>query len=194
MVLGVCRRLLYDPQEVEDAFQATFLVLVRGRDRSAVAAWLATGFTASPTGPPSSSAQSARRRYARRPWTTSRRRQPCPLHRQEMCSLIDQEVHRLPDKYRVPFVLCHRGRTNGQAAVELGLPKGTVATRIARARARLRSRLVGRGVALSFLTFLLPDALRAAVPPSCPARRWRPGLRPWPGRPSPLLRPRPSRP
>lgn len=167
-VLGVCRRLLFDPQEVEDAFQATFLVLIRragdlGR-RELVGNWL---YGVAYRTAVRARAQAMRRHQRHTPMDdVAGREEPCPLHREEMGSLIDQEVHRLPDKYRVPFVLCAiEGRTNEQAAEELGLPKGTIATRLARARARLRARLERRGVALTaLLTLLLGDSLRAAVP------------------------------
>jgi RNA polymerase sigma factor (sigma-70 family) len=155
MVLAVCRRLL-GPADAEDAFQATFLVLVRkaatiGR-RDAVGAWLyrvayrvalrarATARPAvelPPEGPPAPDEEAAAWRDLR--------------------PLLDEAIAGLPEKYRAPVVLCYlEGRTNEEAARELGCPKGTVAVRLMRARERLRRRLAR-------CRLLLPAALLAAL-------------------------------
>jgi RNA polymerase sigma factor (sigma-70 family) len=152
LVWGVCRRLL-DHHDAEDAFQATFLVLARKAasvvPREMLANWL--------YGVAHQAALHARRTVARR---RARERQvtemPEPAVSAErdpwddLRPLLDQELSRLPDKYRVVLALSDlEGKTRGEAARQLGLPEGTVASRLARARAMLAKRLAQRGVALS---------------------------------------------
>jgi RNA polymerase sigma factor (sigma-70 family) len=150
MVLGVCRRMLGSSPEAEDAFQATFLVLVRrARDlgpRDAIGPWLygvATRVAA----------------RARAQVTRHRRLQAIPLDfpvidrsgalvDPDLVEILDQELGRLPAKYRSPLVLCYlEGRTHEEAARDLRWPLGTVKGRLARARELLRSRLARRGLA-----------------------------------------------
>jgi RNA polymerase sigma factor (sigma-70 family) len=169
MVMGVCRRVLAEPSDAEDAFQATFMVLVR---RAASVAnprllgnWL--------YGVAHRTALEARARILRR---TAREKQaayepgvePTPdIIWREVRHVLDEEVSRLPDKYRIPFVLCYlEGQTNEEAASHLRCPKGTILSRLATARERLRARLVHRGVALSSasLGLLLTEKTSAAVP------------------------------
>ena len=151
-VLGLCRRVLGDAHEAEDATQAAFLALALkagsiGR-RQAVAGWLYT--VAYRT------ALRARDRRSRRGAFP-----PCDLNAlparpaedaswRDLRPVLDEEVSRLPEKYRAAFVLCHiEGRTNEEAARELGCPVGTVLSRLARARQQLRHRLTRRGVTLA---------------------------------------------
>jgi RNA polymerase sigma factor (sigma-70 family) len=167
MVLGVCRRMLLDQADVEDAFQATFLVLVRRArhlgPRDAIGPWL--------YGVAARVALRARAQAARR-----RRHEPlargfpavAPIDRSadpELGAVLDQELGRLPGKYRSPLVLCYlEGRTHEEAARQLKWPVGTVKGRLARGRDLLRSRLVRRGLAptAGALTMLLsPDASAA---------------------------------
>jgi hypothetical protein len=88
---------------------------------------------------------------------------------QDVRPILDEEIQRLPEKYRLPIILCYlEGQTNDEAAKMLNCPRGTIATRLARARERLRSRLLRRGVSLSgaALAALLSDnAMSAAIPP-----------------------------
>ncbi len=153
MVLGVCRRVLHNHHDAEDAFQATFLVLVRKADaivpREMVANWL--------HGVAYRTALKARTMIARQ---RVRERQATEMPEPETAepdncwrnleSLLDQELSRLPDKYRVPIVLCDlEGKTGKAAARELGWPEGTVASRLSRGRALLAKRLTRNGLAFS---------------------------------------------
>jgi RNA polymerase sigma factor (sigma-70 family) len=151
MVWGVCRRLL-NQQDAEDAFQATFLVLVRKAasvvPRERIANWL--------YGVAHQTALQARRNVGRR---RAREKQvtemPEPAVAEQdlwadLQPLLDQELSRLPDAYREVIVLSDlEGKTRKEVARQLGLPEGTVGSRLARARAMLAKRLARRGVALS---------------------------------------------
>ncbi len=162
-VLGVCRRVLGDEHEAEDAAQAAFLTLACkagsiGR-RQAVAAWLYTV-----------ACRTALRRVpAVRQCSLSfpkPGRSACPPGNgsrlaRSTAPVLDEEVSRLPEQYRAPFVLCHvEGRTNEEAARELGCPVGTVLSRLARARQRLRDRLTRRGVTLGVLAAVVAGEAR----------------------------------
>jgi RNA polymerase sigma factor (sigma-70 family) len=170
MVLGVCRRILGDGPDAEDAFQATFLVLVRKagglRRQGTLAGWLYTVAR--------HAALRAREDALRR---RQRERQVLPQavtsvdfdRWSEVRPVLDEEISRLPDKYRTALVLCYlQGLTNDEAARQLGCPRGTVLSRLARARQRLRGRLTQRGVTLSSaaLAGLLSAATAPAAPPS----------------------------
>jgi len=169
MVLGVCRRVLRDPADVEDAFQATFLVLVRKAgtlgERDLLARWL--------YGVAHRVALRARSDAARRGARESAgaanepAADPVDPDRHELGATLLEEVRRLPAKYRSPVVLCYlEGRTHEQAARELRWPVGTVKGRLARARDRLRDRLIRRGLAPSagLLAHALTRDASAAVP------------------------------
>ncbi len=169
MVLGVCRRVLGDSDLTEDAFQATFLALalhahaIRHRDR--LGSWLYGVAYRTAT---KARVQAARRRARERKVRPPRPAGPLEeVMRRDLRSALDEEVSRLPDKYRGPFVLCYlEGLTNEEAARALGCPPGTVFTRLARARALLRGRLVRRGVTLSAaaLGTAASEEATAAVP------------------------------
>jgi RNA polymerase sigma factor (sigma-70 family) len=151
MVWGVCRRLL-SHHDAEDAFQATFLVLVRKSasivPREMVGNWLygvahQTALQACRT---------AARRRTREVQVTVMPDAEAEQRDQwrDVQPLLDQELSRLPEKYRTVIVLCDlEGRTRKEVARQLVCPEGTIAARLARARAMLAKRLTRRGVTLS---------------------------------------------
>ena len=169
MVLGVCRRLLQDPHDSEDAFQATFLVLLRRAHsvgkRELVGNWL--------YGVAYRTALKARTQVARRR-ARSKPLADVPAEESEsdvvwkdLRPVLDEEVQRLPDKYRIPVVLCYlEGKTFEEAAQQLGWPAGTVSGRLARARQLLRTRLTRRGVGptVGVLGTALSQTARGMVP------------------------------
>jgi RNA polymerase sigma factor (sigma-70 family) len=155
-VYRVCRRVLRHDQDAEDAFQATFLVLARKagsiRARAASTAslsgWLhRVAFRIS---------LKARQRQVQQQVLESElqdipepEQNPAWVWR-DLRPVLDEEVNALPEKLRVPFILCHlEGNTNEEAARLLGCPVGTVLSRLSRARNRLRDRLTRRGLSLS---------------------------------------------
>jgi RNA polymerase sigma factor (sigma-70 family) len=150
MVLGVCRRVLRHPQDAEDAFQATFLVLAR-KARSVgqperLSSWLYG--VAYRTALKARSRALARRREV--PVTDVSAPQPSDPVLTEVREALDEELNRLPERFRTPLVLCYlEGKSTQDAARELGCPKGTVLSRLARGRDRLRRRLVRRGLVLT---------------------------------------------
>jgi RNA polymerase sigma factor (sigma-70 family) len=171
MIWSVCRRILADVHRAEDAFQATFLVLVRkagavGR-REHVASWL---YGVALRVALDSRAQAARRSQRERAMPevpTMEHAEATP--RCDLRVLLDEEVHRLPTQYRTPILLCYyQGKTNAEAAAELGWAEGTVFSRLARARDYLRKRLQRRGLALAsgaLTATLAQQASAASLPP-----------------------------
>jgi len=178
MVLGICRRILRDGHDAEDAFQATFFVLARKAAsitrRETVGGWL--------HGVACNTALKARAcRYQR----LKKERQAAEMPRdtlgsgdgswEELLPVLDQELGRLPDKYRLPIILCDlEGKSRKQASQQLKCPEGTVCGRLARARvllarrlSRFRSGLTGGAVALALST----NAAPACVPRSRSNRR-----------------------
>jgi RNA polymerase sigma factor (sigma-70 family) len=172
MVWGVCRRALAH-HDAEDAFQATFLVLVRKaasiHSRELLPNWLYR--VACQT------ARKARQRAAKR---CAREKQvrvmpepPRGPHDDgagpELRALLDEELSRLPEKYRVAVVLCDvEGSTRHDAARQLHLPVGTVASRLERGRALLARRLLKRGLGAS-ATALAAAGLQQAASGAVPA-------------------------
>jgi RNA polymerase sigma factor (sigma-70 family) len=151
MVYGVCRRILGNDADAEDAFQATFLVLVRKaasiRPRGMVSNWLYG--VAHNTAIKAKAMNHQRQRKEREAGTMPKAGQNEDVWSQVQ-SLVDTELSHLPDKYRVPIVLCDlEGKTIKEAVHHLGWPQGTVATRLTRGRALLARRLSKHGLQLS---------------------------------------------
>jgi RNA polymerase sigma factor (sigma-70 family) len=166
MVLGLCRRVVRHEQDAEDAFQATFLALARKAGSighgAALAGWLyKVAFRIALR----ARADAALRgeREAPRPDLSAVPERVAP----ELPPALDEEVSRLPAPFREAFVLHYlQGLSTDQVARALGCPKGTVLSRLARARARLRERLVRRGLAVpvALLGVVLAEAAPAMVP------------------------------
>jgi RNA polymerase sigma factor (sigma-70 family) len=149
MVLRVCRRVLGDAHDAEDAAQATFLVLARKarsvRRRDSVANWL---FGVALRIALRARAASARRRESERRGAEMAARLVGEGARGDSWAELYEELDRLPERYRAPLVLCYlEGLTNEQAAHRLRCPTRTVQRRLAEGRERLRVRLARRGVA-----------------------------------------------
>jgi RNA polymerase sigma factor (sigma-70 family) len=172
MVWGICVRRLGETAEAEDAFQATFLVLVRKasslRTPQQLGPWL--------YGVAYRTTLKLRGRLARQVTREAPlleqtpQKQPADSIWPELRPLLDEEVNRLPEKYRQPVVLCYlQGMSSEEAAERLRCAKGTIFSRLARARDLLRKRLVRRGVGVSagVLAALLPDnAILRSAPPA----------------------------
>jgi RNA polymerase sigma factor (sigma-70 family) len=169
MVLGVCRRLLQDAHAAEDAFQATFLVLFRRAraldQRGSLANWL---YTVAYHVALKARADAAHRRQRERQVGEMGQVESHPEEVwRDLQPVLDEELSFLPDKYRTPIVLCYlQGKTNEEAARQLGWPIGTVKGRLSRAREILRTRLARRGITLStgLLGVVLAEHASAAVP------------------------------
>jgi RNA polymerase sigma factor (sigma-70 family) len=151
MVWGVCWRVLQHYQDAEDAFQATFLLLARHagavRNRQAVGPWL--HHTAYRMALAMRRARLRRRRRDAVAPTKSSAEPGTDLAWREVQALLEEEIQRLPDKYRTAFVLCHvQSRGRAEAADLLGVREGTVSSRLDQARKRLQARLARRGVCL----------------------------------------------
>ncbi len=163
MVLGVCRRVLADPVDAEDAFQATFLVLARKGgtlgEGDPLGGWLhGVAYRVALR----ARASAARRRKLERSATPSEFAPADDPARLDLPGVIDQELARLPERYRAPLILCYLdGLTHEEAARQLGWPLGSVKGRLGRARDLLRGRLERRGVAPGAL--LVAEGLRPAV-------------------------------
>jgi RND family efflux transporter MFP subunit len=182
MVLNVCRRLVRNDEDAEDAFQATFLALVKKarsiRRGEALAGWLyRVAYRA---------ALEARTRSAR----VARHEKPAQPHTEcagyiepgwnDLSPVLDEEIGRLPERFRLPLILCYlEGKTNEEAARQLGCPTGTVFSRLSKGRALLRTRLVRRGLALSaagLATLLTQNAAAAGPVPALLAATLKAGM------------------
>jgi RNA polymerase sigma factor (sigma-70 family) len=169
MVLGVCRRILRHEEDAQDAFQAIFLVLVRKAasvvPRERVGNWL--------YGVAQQTAVRVRAMNAKR-WGREKQVTVMPdvakEHRDDLTHLVDQELSRLPEKYRVAIVLCDlEGRTRKEVGKQLGWPEGSVSTRLSRGRAMLAKRLAKHGLVFSgeaLAVSLSQNVASACLPPS----------------------------
>jgi RNA polymerase sigma factor (sigma-70 family) len=170
MVLNTCRRLLGRAADAEDAFQATFLVFCRKAStitrRQSVGGWLYRVA--------SRICLQVRTAQNRRPGELDRSREPAApaeasaLEQQERSAVLDEELSRLPEKYRAPLVLHYlEGKSIEQVAQELAWPPGTVSGRLARGKEMLRRRLLRRGITLAggvAAGLLVPDLGAVIVP------------------------------
>ena len=170
MVWGVCRRILPSHHDAEDAFQATFLVLVRKAasvvPREKVANWLYG--VAHQTALNTRAAAARRRMRERQMMEMPEPAAPEQDVWRDLKPVLDQELSRLPGKYRAAIVLCDlEGKTRKEVARQLGVPEGTLSGRLTRGRAMLAKRLVRHGVAVSggaLAAVLSQNALSAGVP------------------------------
>ncbi|WZP00150.1 sigma-70 family RNA polymerase sigma factor [Isosphaeraceae bacterium EP7] len=169
MVLGVCRRMLLHSTDADDAFQAVFLILARKapslRSPDALKPWL--------YGVAVRTSREARRHSSRRrdmeggtfdatniPSTTA----TDPNHA-DLLALLDEELTRLPARYRTPLMLCDlEGTSRQDAARQLNLPEGTLSSRLSRGRTLLRDRLIRRGITTPAGLLPLPASLPALAP------------------------------
>ena len=170
MVLRVCRQILGNPDDAQDAFQATFLVLVRQagsvRKRDSLACWL-YGITQRVAR--RARVEAAKRRSHERRWAAMATTCPAnPANEPECWTELHEELGRLPEKYRESVVLCYlEGLSTEAAARRLGCPQGTILSRLSRAREQLRKRLTRRGVAVPaglMTAGLVTTTADAAVP------------------------------
>jgi RNA polymerase sigma factor (sigma-70 family) len=172
LVWSVCQRVLADVHDAEDAFQSTFLVLHRkavslGRPAS-VAGWLHT--VACHVALRARAAAGRRRQCEKAAMRDKVHAAPdADTDWRDLQPVLDEELSRLPARFREPVVLCYlQGKTEQEAARLLGCPMGTVSWRLVRARELLRTRLTRRGLALSsaVLGTMLTQHASAAAPPA----------------------------
>src|SRR5262249_55376263 len=156
MVLNVCRGVLRNEADAEDAFQATFLALARKADSirqpEAVAGWL---YEVAHRVAVKAQADAARRRDREQKVTPMAPADPTlDMTLRDLRRVLHEELRRLPEKFRLPLVLGYlEGRSQAEAAGQLGWSPGTLRGRLDRGRERLRRRLAARGVALSALLY-----------------------------------------
>src|SRR6478735_9299928 len=173
LVFGVCRRGLNDANDAEDAFQATFLVLVRKgatlRDPERLASWLygVAYRTARKVRAKAALRTKSERQAGEMPTKSDSDKSNRDMTYEELQAVLDEEISKLPEKYALPLVLCYlEGKTNAQAAAQLGWPEGSISRRLSRARELLKSRLSKRGLAISaaLITAVFARPAVAAVP------------------------------
>ncbi len=169
LVLAVCRRMLKSTHDAEDAFQATFFILARRAAslarREKLAGWL--------HGVAVRTASEARRRSARqrkrerRSIEMSNTQSTPDPDQDDILPILDEELGRLPQRFRAALVACElEGKSRRQAALELGLPEGTLSAHLARGRKLLRERLLRRNVTLGSgpASVMIPPVALATIP------------------------------
>jgi RNA polymerase sigma factor (sigma-70 family) len=149
MVLRVCRSILRNEHDAQDAFQATFLILVRRagsvRDRESIGSWLYG--VALRVAACARASVAHRRRHERHAAERAPKQCARDDSEREISAVLHEELGRLPERYRAAVVLCYlQGLTCGAAARQLGWPVGTVKSRLSRGRERLLRRLIHRGL------------------------------------------------
>jgi RNA polymerase sigma factor (sigma-70 family) len=172
MVLGVCRRVLRDAHDAEDAFQATFLVLARKAasvvPREMVGNWLHG--VAYRTALKAKALAARRREKERQVWEMPRPEPPDADALANLRARLDRELQHLPANYRAAVVLCDlEDVPRHEAACRLGLAEGTLSSRLSRGRRLLARRLAGRGQGLSagaVVVLMSESGAPAAVPTS----------------------------
>ena len=183
MVLRVCRRILTDSNDAEDAFQVTFLVLARKARVIARREQLANWLYGVAVRSAKEVRKSAARRRAREGPVEAIARALSPAEDQldELRAVIDDELSRLPDPFRAAVVLCDlEGKTHNEAALILGVPIGTVSSRVSRGRSLLRQRLARRGLDIAEARLAIAqsnDANSFALPPALVASTTRAAAR-----------------
>ncbi len=169
LVLATCRSVLHDPDSAEDAFQATFLILVRKagvvRNRTALGGWLHR--VARRVAVQANTDTRWRRHREQQAGARKGMEAPNDSPHHELAMVLHEEIDRLADRHRLPLVLCYLEElSHAQAALQLRWSERTLRRRLAEARERLRSRLVRRGVAIpvgaGVLTAALPGEVTAA--------------------------------
>jgi RNA polymerase sigma factor (sigma-70 family) len=173
LVQGVCERVLGHNQDAEDAFQATFLVLARKaadiHNGESLGSWLhGVAYRVASKARATNAVRHRHERQAGRAESVTRSDE---LTWQEVRQVLDDELSRMPAKYREPLLRCYlEGKTKDEAAQELGWSVGVFRGRLDRARERLRRRLIGRGITLSSVlsaAALAQSVGRASVPAAC---------------------------
>ena len=168
-VRAVCRSVLRDPNDADDAAQATFLVFVRRasvvRNRLALGAWLCRVAWRTANRLREANARRIEKLRSEIDPDTTPGREPLVSGPSELATAVEDEIRLLPEQYRLAVLMCYAaGVPTTEAAMRLGWPKGTLLTRLAWARKHLRDRLLKRGVTLSggFTAVLAGHGSRAA--------------------------------
>jgi RNA polymerase sigma factor (sigma-70 family) len=165
LVWGACRRLLPDPADAEDAFQAAFLVLVRRarrlREQPAIGPWLHKVATWTARNIRRRNARTLARRVSLPPDVSGPNGHPAAA---DLQADLDGALLALPEKYRTPLILCHlQGWSRRDAAIRLGCPEGTLSSLLSRGLARLRAKLGSYDPAKLLSAAAVPAALASAT-------------------------------